>query len=141
MQLSSLHSENLDEGLGKTLGTLGLATMMGAGAMGLYNKSEHKQSQPTSASQKQSNDKIQFNFGGPRKCSVELTIHDDGGSGQMRFLTGKMDKNVNDLAGKFINMSILKAADMKHGDVTGVQKEVSKDGNWATVNFTWDSVE
>jgi hypothetical protein len=138
--LEWIEANNLEEGLGRNLLTLGLMGLGSLGAAGCSDNKCVKQNQPAAAVQQ---DQININLGGARKVTAILNAGEDNGNGTVRFLGSKLSfKSNSDLASQYAKTAILKAAGLSRGhiqefEITGTQQQ----GNWIITNFQWTGVK
>ena len=142
-EINEHNIELVIENWGKTLGTMALGGALALGASYFINRAPSTQPNNTPAAvstQTPQVGKIVFDFGGPRKCHVE--IDGERGTGELKFLAGHLDMSSNSgIADKYIIKAILKAAEMQAGKIVGLQKGISTQGNWVVAHFSWESVE
>lgn len=132
------------ESWGKTLGTMALGGALALGANRFISRApttpNHDNAPVAASTQTPQTGKIVFDFGGPRKCHVE--IDGERGTGELKFLAGHLDISSNGgIADKYITKAILKASEMQSGKIIGLQKGISTQGNWVVAHFSWESVE
>lgn len=138
----------LDEGWKSGLaGVLGGAALTGAllwpGQHGQKNLPPPRPTIQQQVQTPQQDNKIRYNFGGPRKGTVDITVHDNYGEGTLKFLASQsLNQAANfRLAHQYITRSILKAGSTDSGTIRGLQHQVHQDGNWIIANFTWTSID